>query len=105
MKYVDYLTLLDGAPAQIAFLSTFDFDPDFFERRVLRSETLSKARRIVVFMDARQWQELLRRDVSARWINRRYLVVPVHCATGVFHPKLALLVRESGSQVICAVTT
>jgi len=101
VKYLDYLSLLDGSPAQIAFLSTFQFDPDFFERRILRSETLSKARRIVVFMDAGQWLDLLSRDVSARWINRRYLVVPVRRSTGVFHPKLTLLLRESGSRVLC----
>ncbi|MCE9557137.1 MAG: hypothetical protein K8T91_27635 [Planctomycetes bacterium] len=101
MKYVDFSSLLNRDPAHIAFLSTFQFDPDFFERRLLRSPTLAKARRIVVFLDARQWFELLRRDVPARWLNRRYLVVPVHCSQGVFHPKLNLLLTESGGQVLC----
>jgi hypothetical protein len=101
VKYLDFMSLLAGDPAQIAFLSTFQFDPDFFERRLLRCEALAKARRIVVFMDARQWSELLRRDVPARGLNRRYLVVPVQRATGVFHPKLHLLLRESGVRVIC----
>src|SRR5690349_20576975 len=77
MKYLDFSSLLEADPAHIAFLSTFQFDPDFFERRLLCCPTLTKARRIVIFMDARQWFDLLRRDVPARWLNRRYLVVPV----------------------------
>lgn len=101
MNYLDCFSLFEGKPAQIAFFSTFQFDPDFFERRLLRCPTLKKARRIAVFMDARQWQELLHRDVRARWLNRRYLVVPVNTGQGVFHPKLNLLLSESGGQVLC----
>jgi hypothetical protein len=101
MKYLDFSSLLNDDPAHIAFLSTFQFDPDFFERRLLRCPALTKARRIVVFLDARQWFDLLRRDVPARWLNRRYLVVPVHRSPGVFHPKLNLLLSESGGQVLC----
>jgi hypothetical protein len=101
MKYLDFSSLLDGDPAHIAFLSTFQFDPDFFERRLLRCPALTKARRIVVFLDARQWFDLLRRDVPARWLNRRYLVVPVQRPQGAFHPKLSLLLNEAGGRVLC----
>lgn len=101
MKYLDFCSLLTSDPAHIAFLSTFQFDPDFFERRLLRCQTLAKARRIVVFLDARQWVDLLHRDVPSRWLNRRYLVVPVHRSQGVFHPKLNLLLTKSGGQVLC----
>lgn len=101
MKYLDCFSLFEGDPAYIALFSTFQFDPDFFERRLLRCETLKKARRIAVFMDAMQWQDLLQRDVHARWLNRRYLVVPVHRSIGVFHPKLNLILTENGGQVQC----
>ncbi len=101
MKYLDFSSLLDGDPAQIAFLSTFQFDPDYFERRLLRCPALAKARRIVVFLDGRQWFDLLRRDVPARWLNRRYLVVPVQRPQGAFHPKLSLLLTETGGRVLC----
>jgi HKD family nuclease len=101
VKYVDFTSLLEGSPAHIAFLSTFQFDPDFFERRLLRCPALAKARRIVVFLDARQWFDLLRRDVPARWLNRRYLVVPVQRVQGAFHPKLSLLLTEAGGRVLC----
>lgn len=101
MNYLDFSSLLDGEPALLALFSTFQFDPDFFERRLLKSETLRKARRIAVFMDARQWHLLIQRDVPSRWINRRYLVVPVHRSPGVFHPKLNLLLTETGGSVLC----
>jgi hypothetical protein len=102
MKFTEFASLMDGEPAHIAFFSTFQFDPDFFERRLLRRcSSLSKARRIIVFMDAREWAALIRQDVHARWLNQRYLVVPVHRSQGVFHPKLSLLLSETGGQVLC----
>lgn len=102
MKFIDFSSLLDGDPAHIALFSTFQFDPDYFERRLLRHCTsLSKARRIVVFMDAGEWTTLVRQDVHARWLNQRYLVVPVHRSTGVFHPKLSLILADTGGRVLC----
>lgn len=102
MKFLDFTSLLDTEPANLAALSTFQFDADFFERRLLRCSALVKARRILVFMDTRQWFNLLRQDVPARFLNRRYLVVPVQPPTkGYFHPKLNLLVREDGGEVHC----
>lgn len=101
MKYVDVPSLFEGDKAHIAFLATYQFDPDFFERRLLRCTTLQKARRIVVFVDRSEWLALLRQGVPARYVNRRYLVVPVRRSTGRFHPKLALLLTESGGRVLC----
>jgi hypothetical protein len=101
MKFLDFMDLLDGEPAKTAVLSTFQLDAEFFERRLLRCSALAKARRILIFMDAGQWLTMLREDVPARFLNRRYLVVPVRPAQGVFHPKLNLLVTEQGGQVQC----
>jgi hypothetical protein len=101
MKFLDFTTLLDTEPANLAVLSTFQLDPDYFERCLLRCPALVRARRILVFMDAGQWFNLLRQDVPARFLNRRYLVVPVRRSQGVFHPKLNLLVTEQGGQVQC----
>lgn len=101
MKYLDFTSLLDTEPASIAVLSSFQLDPDYFERRLLRCTALAKARRILVFLDAGQWAGLLRQDAPARFLNRRYLVVPVHRPKGVFHPKLNLLLSEKGGQVQC----
>ncbi len=99
MKYLDYTTTLGGEPANLAMFSTFQFDPNFFEQRLLRCTALKKARRIAVFMDASQWSRLMQHDAPARRINRRYLVVPVRQSQGVFHPKLNLLLTATGGQV------
>ena len=101
MKFLDFTSLLDTEPANLAALSTYQFDADFFERRLLRCSALLTARRILVLMDASQWFNLLRQDVPARFLNRRYLVVPVRPPKGVFHPKLNLLVREDGGEFHC----
>lgn len=101
MKYLDFSTLFDTEPASLAVLSTFQLDADFFERRLLRCPALSKARRILIFMDASQWAAMLRQDVAARYLNRRYLVVPVRSRQGVFHPKLNVLISKQCGQVQC----
>jgi hypothetical protein len=101
MKFLDFMDLLKSEPVSFAALSTFTFDVDYFERRVLRTNALAKARQIVVFMDAGQWRRLSQRNPAARLLNRRYLVVPVRPSKGVFHPKLQLLLREKDGQVIC----
>jgi len=102
VKFLEFASLLKGDSASIAIFSTFQFDPDFFERRLLPSSALAKARRILIFMDARQWSELLQQDFPTRHLNRRYLVVPVRCsAGGVFHPKLSLLVTDRRARVLC----
>ncbi len=101
MKFLDFTTLFEGEPASLAILSTFQFDPDFFERRILRCPSLVKARRVLVFMDATQWFKLLSQDAPAKLLNRRYLVVPVRPPHGVFHPKLHLLITQQGGQVQC----
>jgi hypothetical protein len=101
MKYLDFTSLFDTEPANIAILSSFQLDPDYFERRLLRCTALAKARRILIFLDAGQWSILLRQDTPARFLNRRYLVLPVYRPNGVFHPKLNLLLSENGGQVQC----
>lgn len=101
MKFVEFTSLFESQPAHLAILSTFQLDADFFERQLLRRSALARGRRILVFMDAGQWFHLLRQDVPARFVNRRYLVVPVRPQRGVFHPKLNLLVSEQGGQIQC----
>ena len=102
MRFLDFASQFDTEPASLAALSTYQFDADYFERRLLRSPALAKARRILVFMDAGQWRNLLQQEVPARHLNRRYLVVPVRVhKKGVFHPKLNLLISEQGGQVQC----
>ena len=101
MKYTDFSGLFDLDGIELALLSTFNFDPDYFERRLLAETTLTDARRIAVFMDCGQWHQLLSEDIPARLINLRYLVVPVRHKPGVFHPKLHACLSGEEARILC----
>ena len=99
MKSQSFIELLKGERAELALLTTYNFEPEFFESCILRTPALADARRIVVFVDAR---ELGNADTTrVRGINSRYLVVPMRRKRGVFHPKLTLLLGATSAQIIC----
>jgi hypothetical protein len=62
---------------------------------------LAEARRILVFMDGSCHERMARSDVHARYLNERYLVVPVYPGQGVFHAKVHLLVHKDMGTVFC----
>ncbi len=93
----DILKVFDRAVGEFAFVSTYDFDPKFFESRVLGTKGFGSATSIVVLMDSRRYADLLNRGIDGDLFNRRYLVVPVRHAAGVFHPKLYLVVGKSSA--------
>ncbi len=102
MKMVDFSSWFDADEARLAIFSSFEFEPIHFESRLMRSKALSGARRIIVFVDADQFQKLLTERPPARWINQRYLVVPVKRKSGgVFHPKLGLLLGDDHARLFC----
>jgi hypothetical protein len=95
MTPLDILETFDGTTGKIALVATYDFDPLFFERRLLRKRAFAGADRILVLMDAGRYQELLNEDLPVSGFNRRYLVVPISRAPFAFHPKLYLLIGDS----------
>jgi HKD family nuclease len=94
MTPLDLLDTFDGTAAKIALVATYEFDPLFFERRVLRKRGFAGAERILVLMDAGRYQELLKEGLPVSGFNRRYLVAPIDRHPYVFHPKLYLLIGE-----------
>jgi hypothetical protein len=104
MSSLDLMQWLDQDEAELVLLTTFGFDPVFFERRVLRSKAISRARRILVLMDANEWGKVVRSQEPIRSLNQRYLVVPVARGSGVFHPKVGLLLSDKQSRVYCGST-
>ena len=101
MKPFDFSSWFDEEEASFAVLSTFGFDTTHFESRLLRSTALSQARRILVMVDADQFQKSLAEKRPARWINQRYLIAPIRRKKGVFHPKLSLLLGEHHARLLC----
>ncbi|CAN5508915.1 hypothetical protein BH10PSE11_BH10PSE11_13790 [soil metagenome] len=94
MKPLDLLEHFDKGAGAFGFIATYEFEPQFFERRMLAKRTFGNAERLVVFMDRGRYQELVNRGLQVSGFNRRYLVVPMDRAPAVFHPKLYLAVGE-----------
>ena len=100
MTPLDLLDTFERTPAKIALIATYEFDPLFFERRVLRKRGFSGADRILVLMDAGRYQELLKEGLPVSGFNRRYLVAPVDRQPYVFHPKLYLLIGRRVTGIV-----
>jgi len=101
VNYTDFNSFFDKQKADISILSTYDFDPLYFEHRLLRSVALKEARRIIIFMDRGRYLEILKNEDHSRYVNLRYLLVPIAKPGGVFHPKLSLLLSQDGAWVLC----
>jgi hypothetical protein len=94
MTPLDVLESFDGTTAKVALVATYEFDPLFFERRVLRKRGFNGAERILVLMDAGRYRELLSEGLPVSGFNGRYRVVPVDRHPFVFHTKLYLFIGE-----------
>ena len=101
MKYTEVADIITGFKTNFAIFSTYEFDPIYFERRLLGSSGLEGSRRIIIFMDKRCYQKLGSLESRPRYLNERYLVVPVLPDYGVYHPKLSLLIGEDSDLVLC----
>jgi len=94
MKPLDLLEQFDKGAGAFGFIATYEFDPQFFERRILAKRTFGSADRVVVFMDRGRYQELITGGLQVSGFNRRYLVAPMDRAPQVFHPKLYLALGD-----------
>jgi len=101
LDYVDFCSLFDLEKAEYVFLSTYEFNPTFFERSLLNSRAISEAKRIAVFVDYDRYMKIISNEEPARYLNERYLLVPVKKKGGVFHPKLSLVIYELGASIFC----
>lgn len=87
-----------------ALLTTYQFDPLFFERVVLRDLLASGVRRVVILADAAQAAPVIA-SVSEQLVDlgRRYQLFLVW-QTGAFHPKLCVKLSSETALVACGST-
>lgn len=87
-----------------AILTTYQFDPMFFERVVLRDLLSSGTRRIIVLADGAQAGATIStmRDQIVE-LGRRYQLFEAWGA-GAFHPKLCIKLSLTGAIVACGST-
>lgn len=94
MKEIDFIDQFDQADSRFALIATYEFDPIFFERRMLKAKSLASAQRIVVLMDHARYHEIVSQGRVGAGFNRDYLVVPIKDQRNVFHPKIYLAFGE-----------
>jgi hypothetical protein len=90
---VDFLEFLKKSKGGFAFVATYEFDPRFFERRILSTPAFEGAS-IVVFVDNDRYCDILATGRQGQGFDRNYFVIPISRASGVFHPKLYLIIGD-----------
>lgn len=90
---LDFLDFLKKAKGRFAFVATYEFDPLFFERRILCTPAFDGGS-VVVFVDRDRYSEILASGRQGQGFDRNYFVVPIGRSSGVFHPKLYLALGD-----------
>jgi hypothetical protein len=90
---VDFLEFLKKSKGRFAFVATYEFDPLFFERRILSTPAFEGAS-VVVFVDNDRYRDILATGRQGRSFDRNYFVIPISRVHGVFHPKLYLAIGD-----------
>lgn len=85
---------------EIAFMTTFNFDVDFFERSVLSILYSNDIKNVSVFVDSEELSKALSRTEFTS-MGQRYIVNPVRMKSS-FHPKLILLLGPAGAALFVA---
>ena len=93
------LSILENSQGyDVALLTTFNFEIDFFEKAVLNRLIKNDVRKVSVYIDSRELAKAVSRAVSGN-IGVRYVVNPVEMQ-GAFHPKIILLLGEKKARLI-----
>jgi hypothetical protein len=90
---IDFLDFLKKTRGKYAFVATYEFDPLFFERRILPTPAFEGAT-VVVFVDSGRYRDILATGRQGQSFDRNYFVIPMDGAGGVFHPKLYLALGD-----------
>lgn len=81
----------------VTVITTFNFDPVFFESVVLKELELAGNEQILIVADRKQIEASISNwKDQVSWLGRRYRLVSADCA-GAFHPKLMLRVGKAGA--------
>lgn len=85
----------------VVLLTTFNFDPLFFERVVLTDLLAGGAKKIIIMADANQaYASVEKAQGQLLALGRKYRLIPVS-AGSAFHPKLCIRLSTKGAVVAC----
>ena len=96
---IDILQVLDNSRGyDIALLSTFNFEIDFFEKAILSRLLRNSIKKISVYADAKELEKAV--SIAQHTVmGQRYIVNPVSMR-GSYHPKVILLLGENKARLI-----
>ena len=93
---------ISSQPFQHAIISTFSFDPVFFEEYCLvKFNSLKNNPNITVFIDSQTYEKAITEPEQHRpkQANLRYLLHPIK-VPGVFHPKIFMFLNKKKGKLI-----
>jgi HKD family nuclease len=99
MAESDRINLLEEFEEQednkFVLLSTYSFDPIFFDGYLMDKLRKNNSAKVVVLVDADTYKS--RYDEFTSKTGVEYLLIPVEMKNGVFHPKVSLFFSEDGA--------
>lgn len=101
MEYFRALEELNNSKGyDIALMTTFNFDINFFERSILRILENNDTKKINVFVDSSELVKTLNSvpNYHNSSLGKKYFLSPVEI-NGAFHPKLILLLGQSSAKL------
>lgn len=88
----------DSKGYTIALLTTFNFDINFFERKLLNTLIDNEVRKIELFIDSNELNSALNENRNNN-LNKKYIANPIRI-NSTFHPKVILLLGEEKAKLI-----
>lgn len=82
----------------IALLTTFNFEIEYFERAILNRLYACGTRKVSLFLDAKELSKAIQKT-RVSGLGRRYAVNPI-IMNATFHPKISLLAGKGRAKVI-----
>ena len=98
MKTVDILKEIGQKKYEIALISTYSFDVDFFEKYIFRKLHQKDIKNVSLFVDSRELNKSLVNSVSSE-LGTYYNVNPI-TTNYSFHPKMILLLSNDKAKLI-----
>ena len=93
------LSILENSRGyDVALLTTFNFEIEFFEKAVLNRLLKNEIRKVSVYIDSKELAKAVSKTASVN-LGVRYVVNPVEMQAS-FHPKIILLLGEKKARLI-----
>lgn len=81
-----------------AIITTFNFDIDYFDSKILPKLEMNDTKNILLFIDRKEFEKAIE-EINNSYIGKKYNVVPFKMNSS-FHPKLFLMLGDDAAKLI-----